>query len=381
VRFAHRSENWQPSPATVVVVAAALALAGNLAASTVQVKWKWWPLTAWAAVVILCVAAVFIERARSSAGSASRSGHDLEQAAATLAEKVRDQWAHEAALRQVFQPMPLQVRWSSTGRPVAASRDVVLDEPGADWHQLPLQGNADEIVAAFRRLPHRQLVVLGQAGAGKSVLAMLLTLDLIKNPEPGQPTPVLLPIASWNPVEEPVHDFIVRRLGEEYQFLTERAEDGQSLAQLLMARGRVLPVLDGMDELPAKMHKDAVESLDLYAASDQALVVTCRSDEYDQAVRTSGAVMSRSAVVEIEPVDAEQAIAFLSHPAPARPRWQPVFDYLRDHPDSPLAQTLSTPLMVALARAAYRSPRNLSTCPGHRWAAFTEWRLLSPGAG
>jgi hypothetical protein len=25
--------------------------------------------------------------------------------------------------------------------------------------------------------------------------------------------------------------------------------------------------------------------------------------------------------------------------------------------------------------------RNLSTSPGHRWPAFTEWRLLSPGVG
>ena len=25
--------------------------------------------------------------------------------------------------------------------------------------------------------------------------------------------------------------------------------------------------------------------------------------------------------------------------------------------------------------------RNLSTCSGHHWSAFTEWRLRSPGAG
>lgn len=32
------------------------------------------------------------------------------------------------------------------------------------------------------------------------------------------------------------------------------------------------------------------------------------------------------------------------------------------------------------ARGHYQR-RNLSTCPGHRWVAFTEWRLPSPGAG
>jgi len=43
--------------------------------------------------------------------------------------------------RRVRQPVLLQVRWSSTGRPVAASRDMVLDDPtGAEWVQAPLDG-------------------------------------------------------------------------------------------------------------------------------------------------------------------------------------------------------------------------------------------------
>jgi len=123
---------------------------------------------------------------------------------------------------------------------------VVLDEAtGADWRQLPLAGDEGEIVAAFRRLPHRQLVVLGPAGAGKSVLAMLLTLGLVEDPEPGQPVPVLLPLASWNPARESVRDFLIRRLGEEYEFLTTPGEDGRSTAELLVASSMVLPVLDG----------------------------------------------------------------------------------------------------------------------------------------
>ena len=274
-----------------------------------------------------------------------------------LAGKFEEQWDREAGLRQLYQPVPLQVRWSSTGRPVAASRDVVFgDNSDADWRQLPLQGDADEVVAAFRRLPYRQLVVLGEAGAGKSVLAMLLTLRLLKDPEPGQQVPMLLPIASWNPAQESLQDFLVRRLGEDYPSLAEHGEDGQTLARLLAARRRILPVLDGLDELPTGMLPRAVQALDTYAAPDRPLVVTCRSREYEQAVRKSGTVLSRSAVVEIEPVTTRKAIEFLSHPAPSRLRWQPVFDHLREHPDSRLARTLSTPLMVALARGAYRSP-------------------------
>jgi tetratricopeptide (TPR) repeat protein len=273
-----------------------------------------------------------------------------------LTGRVKDQWAEEAVLRQAL-PVPLQVRWSSTGRPVAAGRDVVLDElPGADWQQLPLEGDVEAIVAAFRDLPHRQLVVLGEPGAGKSVLAMLLTLRLIEDPEARQPVPVLLPIASWNPTVELPQEFVARRLGEEYEFLAERGAHGRSVAELLVAQGRVLPVLDGLDELPTEWHCRALEALYRFSAAGRPLIVACRSQEYEQAVIRSGVVLSRAAVVEIDPIDAVQAIAFLSVPAPGRSRWQPVFEHLRQHPHGPLAQALSTPLMVVLASTTYRSP-------------------------
>jgi hypothetical protein len=273
-----------------------------------------------------------------------------------LADRVKDQWVREAVLRQAL-PVLLRVRWSSTGRPVAASRNVVLDDPEApDRRQLPLEGDVGAIVAAFRDLPHRQLVVLGEPGAGKSVLAMLLTTRLIQDPEDGQPVPVLLPIASWNPTAESPQEFVIRRLGEEYEFLDKQDADGRGLAERLVTQRRVLPVLDGLDELPAQWHSRAMKALDRFAARGRSLVVTCRSREYEHAVTRSGVVLSQAAVVEIEPVDVEEAIAFLSHLPPARFRWQPVLDYLRQHPHSPLAQALSTPLMVVLARTAYQSP-------------------------
>lgn len=60
--------------------------------------------------------------------------------------------------------------------------------------------------------------------------------------------------------------------------------------------------------------------------------------------------------VTLTRIAGEQAITFLSHPAPSQSRWQPVLDHLRQQPHSPLAQALSTPLMVVLAHIAYRDP-------------------------
>jgi len=305
-------------------------------------------VSGYTALAALVIAVIGVVGRRQNA-----PGVDVER---ELAGWVKDQWAREAVLRQAS-PVPLRVRWSSTGRPVAAGRDVVLDEPaGADWRQLPLEGDIEAILAAFRGLPYRQLVLLGEPGAGKSVLAMRLTLELIKDPEVNQSVPVLLPLASWNPTVESPQEFLIRRLSEEYEFLAEQDVDGCSRAERLVRQGRVLPVLDGLDELPEKWHGQAVEALDRFAAADRPLVLTCRTREYEHAVTCSGVVLARAAVVEIEPVDVEQAIEFLSHSAPAPQRWQPVFEHLRQQPHSPLAKALSTPLMVVLARIAYRRP-------------------------
>ncbi|WP_433131289.1 NACHT domain-containing protein [Micromonospora sp. CA-240977] len=278
------------------------------------------------------------------------------QAVADLASRIRTDWAEEAVRREVTRPAPVLVHWSSTGRPAAARRFVIDDRLGGDWQQLPLRGQTDEsnndIVEAFRSLPHRQLMVLGDPGAGKTVFAMLLTLGLIRRPAAGEPLPVLLSIHAWDTTER-LADFVARRLAEDYGDVLADYGDPLAFARRLVEKQRVLPILDGLDELPADAIAQAMDSLDLFAAAGRPLVVTCRSDEYEQAVARSR-VLSRAAVVELASVEVEDAITYLSQPVPD-PRWEPVFAHLRTHQDGPLAGAFSTPLMVALARGTYQA--------------------------
>lgn len=347
----------KPSLATIaVVVTVAIGVLGNLAAGFLHVpaRHQAW---VWLGLGVLTVVAILTEMFHTRRPDQVPI-EDVDSAVALFARSVHAQWVQEAVLRRIRQPMPVRVRWSSTGRPVAAAREVVLDQPGGDgWEKLPLSGDVHLVVKAFRGLPHRQLVVLGGPGAGKSVLAMLLTLGLVEHPEPGVATvPVLLSITSWNPTVERLEVFLARRLREEYPFLGHRNGDGRNLAERLVSEKRVVAVLDGLDEVPADLHAESVEALDRFAAAGRPFLVTCRSREYEHAVVNTGTVLSRAAVVEIEPVDTEAALDFLAHPATARQRWQPVFAHLRAAPAGPLARALATPLMVSLARTAYTHP-------------------------
>jgi DNA-binding SARP family transcriptional activator len=272
---------------------------------------------------------------------------ELDRAVSTLATAIRRQWTIEAQMRSLNRPEPIRVNWSGTLR-----RVTVMTEGDARPY-----GDLADLVGGFRRMARRQMVVLGEPGAGKTVMAMLLTLGLLTDPEPDEPVPVLLSLSSWRPDQEHLHTWLARMLVAEYPGLANVTAYGRAAATRLVADGRIMPVLDGLDEMPAGSHAAAIDAIDRAAAGGGPIVVTCRAAEYERAVRSAGVMLAGATVVEIEPVELDAAITFLTAREPhGSTRWQPVIAHLREHPAGALAQALRTPLMVDLARTAYRDP-------------------------
>ncbi len=279
----------------------------------------------------------------------------VEGRVARVRAKVLTQWQREVGNRGLQQPRPVRLRWRSPDRP--------LEVPGL---QVPLRGAlshdvtdplpvARELVEAFRADSRRQLVVLGAPGAGKTTLAILYTLAAAMRPD--HPVPVLLSIAGWRPrnpdgeTGEPIETWVARHIADEHPELTD--DDG--IRQLWAGR-RLLPVLDGLDEMPEPMLAHALADLDRSAGAGLEVVLTCRTAEYERGFG-AGNVLSHAVVVDIEPVSADDAAVYLTQrEPPASRRWEGVVDLMRREPDGPLAATLSTPLMISLARQVYRDP-------------------------
>lgn len=92
-----------------------------------------------------------------------------------LATALDGQWAEEERLRRVYNPRPLPVRWEETDIAGATMPGVVGPATGG---KVPAYGGGfDDVLAMFSGL--RRVVVLGPAGAGKSVLITKLARDLI----------------------------------------------------------------------------------------------------------------------------------------------------------------------------------------------------------
>jgi NACHT domain len=305
----------------------------------------------WAAILaLLPVAFALFSWAHGTARSLSTSTpSQVDAAARMLVRQVDRQWREEAGRRGLTDPEPLAVRWRATKLPLG-------DHPrlaGA------ISGRSDEVARLtdrFLGLRHRRLVVLGPPGAGKTSLAVLLTLDLCRRyRDSGEVVPILLSASSWSPGGETLHTWIERQINVLYPAL-RAADYGPSAAHSLLAAGRVLPVVDGLDELTKVSEKDALRRINEALREGGPLVVTCRTDEFSVAMEDAD-VVTAAAVIEAEAVRLEDAEAFLRQAvpphSPATSGWRALFLRARRAPDAGLAVALSNPLTVWLVRVAY----------------------------
>ncbi|CAL9390230.1 hypothetical protein SUDANB95_01236 [Actinosynnema sp. ALI-1.44] len=299
-------------------------------------------LLATAGLVTSVVALVVAIRGNRSA--------DLRQAANHLAGLVAGQWEREAAARGLTRP--LEVGWASTTLPIAPTAADVLGDhvvPGRPT-RLKLHGAVPDLADAFLRLPARRLVLIGAPGAGKTSAAVLLTATLARRRAADDPVPVLVSLSSWDPERQGLEEWLTDRIAVDHPVFGKRGTYGPGVARALVDSGTVLPVLDGLDEVAPAARKAAAEGI-ARAFSTGPLVLTARSEEYEETV---GVPLGRAAVVELGSVTPRAAATYLrAGLAEGDRRWDPVVERLDAEPAGALAQALSTPLMVYLAKTAF----------------------------
>ncbi|MCC2277742.1 NACHT domain-containing protein [Streptomyces sp. ET3-23] len=268
-----------------------------------------------------------------------------------MARTVCRQWEEEAALRQLYDPAPLPVVWSDCAHPgVSDHRQLV-------GTTVTCRASDPQVLATmFRSLARRRLVVLGPGGSGKTTFSLLLLLALLHTRAAGDPVPVLFSLSSFDPARECARSWLRRRLAADYPAIADAQAYGDSAIEDLLTEHRLIPVLDGLDELPEHCRAAALASLNDTLPSHIPLVLTCRTADYVRAVKESG-VLTGAAVLEPTPVRTSDALALLKLATPPEAHRQHGWDILAKHlehqPQTPAAQALASPLMVALARSVY----------------------------
>ena len=302
----------------------------------------------------------------------------LAQIADELAGQLRSDWDREAEARGLNDPYPLPIAWTAADAPLAGDLDKLktLATRGAGWSAPTrenwakgpedLAGGGDRKLAdVLAAVPTGRLVVLGEPGSGKTMLMVGLLLDLLHpGRHSGKPIPVLATLASWDPASQDLHGWLGATLITAYPALAATpppGSAGNNRFEALVEAGLILPVLDGLDEIPESTRPVAITRINKELKPGEQVVVTCRTEQYRTAVspQDSPGAALRAAAVQLSTLQFDDVAHYLRTDAgpAAEGRWE----FLNTlNTESPARQALVTPLMAGLARTIY-NPR-----PGER---------------
>ncbi|GAA3613236.1 hypothetical protein GCM10022223_31700 [Kineosporia mesophila] len=361
-----------------LLIAAVVLLALGVAFDLFLVEaYRWERASAIVQVTSLPIALVSLLLAGLSVRGGSPRGADeptsLGQVADQLATAVQSQWDAELNIHGFHGHRFLAVRWSAVVSELTDDWDSLRklattwpserrsDEHG--WAASPthIHGSDGELALCLTQaVPTARVMVLGAAGSGKSVLLIRTLLELIASRREGGSVPVLLSVASWDPVELSFSSWIEKQLIRDYPGLGEPAP-GVGLATTraadLLRQRKLILLLDGLDEMASGAGGRALSMINDSLLPGQAVVVSSRTsqedDRYDP-MAGSGERLAACVVVRLIDVSAAAVSEYLnevSRTKVSRERWDPVVAALTW--EGPLSEALRTPLMVSLARAVY----------------------------
>jgi hypothetical protein len=233
-------------------------------------------------------------------------------------------------------------------------------EPGRNAAHAGARGSLRDIAAYYERLEPRRLVIVGTPGSGKTVLATELMIQLLNARGDRDRTPFLVSLSTWD-LSTRFADWLAEEIAVTHNLPLP-------LAAALIEHDRIVPVLDGLDEMdplggPPLAAEAALKQLNRYHGP---LVLTCRTDEY-AVLRGRRQWLWDCARVEIDEVTAAQAHDYLLSRAPDPAQWREVLHDIRRARSGVLATTLTTPWLLTLASTAALadgSPQTLSRFVG-----------------
>ncbi|HZG04483.1 MAG TPA: hypothetical protein VE546_13060, partial [Streptomyces sp.] len=166
--------------------------------------------------------------------------------------------------------------------------------------------------------------------------------------------------AGWDTTRfKRLNDWVAHRLAQDYPTLAA-PKIRREVCEELVEERHVLPVLDGLDELPPAALTAAVTALSESCAGDAQLILTCHATEYERAVRGPGKPFTSELVIEPDDLTPEDAATYLDRclHVDRGASWDRVLEALRapvpaDGPVAPPAEVTASPLGLWLVRTAY----------------------------
>lgn len=164
--------------------------------------------------------------------------------------------------------------------------------------------NSDRDIRDVFDQEERQILVLGEPGSGKTTLLLHLARSLVQDAQAqaAAPVPIVFQLSSWRK-RRPLLDWMLDQLAETYDVPV-------AIGRRWFEQRRVIPLLDGLDELSAGHRPACVQAINQFRRTlgTPGLVVACRREEYS----LIGKELQLRAAIRIEPMSFSQVDSYLA---------------------------------------------------------------------
>ncbi|WP_328644118.1 TIR domain-containing protein [Amycolatopsis sp. NBC_00348] len=242
-------------------------------------------------------------------------------------------------------------------------------------------GSLSTIGRYYQDLDPERLLILGAPGAGKTVLAIQLVLDLAADSLAtgrDQAVPLRLSLSAFAVPDADTSPVDIRARLDTWiaEHLTNVYGVKPATAQALVKGDWIIPVLDGLDEIdpddgPPLKARRVLSALNVTLGRVKWRgVLTCRTARHNKIIEGDETdpdyALQHVRAVTVQPLEAGEVVAWLTHRFPdpdaedgIQARWRPVAAALREDPNGDLARCLTSPLRLYLAVTVYRNPATL----------------------
>lgn len=154
----------------------------------------------------------------------------------------------------------------------------------------------DDLLMAFTR--YKRLALLGEPGTGKTFSLWRIAAEQARKALDNATTllPVVIPLNRWTDERQPLHEFVLEQMGG----LSYRYDE-------LRRAGRLLPLLDALNEIPFEQRKVKLDQVKAFVNQTcfNHLLLTCRERDY------TGKLEQDMDRLTIEPLDPPRIHQFL----------------------------------------------------------------------
>ena len=177
-----------------------------------------------------------------------------------------------------------------------------IEHPWGDVLDLQQPPEVADIGQAFQAADCA-LLILGGAGAGKTISLIALADALLRREKPQDelPTPVLLNLSHWSEKQSPIAEWAVEEMIAKYQI-------PRRMGRAWLAEDKLLLLLDGLDEMPANCRAGCIVAINEYRQEHGLadVVISCRQETYETIVRDHGVRLQVNGAVQIRPLTDDQ---------------------------------------------------------------------------